>query len=704
MDDPETPDAPQPSPAGWEMEPPGRERMRLHPDMDPRLAQLIEMARTDPEAAQLLRLLMAGGPGAQPQAHGSGWPLDAVPGPHAGAAPPPGSEQRASKPEEKAGEEAKHQETVRHEVINHEEAFSTVLREMWQIAARAVEGPGGRLASLALDDNAYLQAVRSRFQPEDFYSDEVDLGAEAAVSGLVGSIEEITLAVRHQTEQLGDDRAALRTFLTGILAATLERLERDGVGNAERRTDLVLFPLGRALSNRPPACSDGLRRFVAGLRGYLDNQPEGERTANYFITHAAVSDLLIHTRDPECLAPSVFYYHEILSHYCRLVEQAPEAFGPADRKRIKAVANNTSNLVEDVRRIRSVPENDKILEVRGALMRIAVTMGGETELSDAEVERAGSLLAVLLGADTVDPSWSLVLDDMMRSSSAWRRGFSYLQLGLMEAAAGVVRAAPQSRRPESAPLFYNAAVSLMSEPEKWDQEAFERGRAALCAIGMWWAFEGNLERPEVALLYFGGLSCAVNLFAAAEGIEWRDGDREVLGRIAGTLRALSSGLPSEAQLQFFRLEGFLRQLKVEPGEPALAELPADLDRLVSALRKDDTVRLAGDDPLGATVEVVRGVFAELARTPEDFQKSLVRPLVELLERIAEDTANPGRTLLELYRPYAGTTAEEIGRGPLVAAGLWSADAWQRVVTRAREPVESLAQLLRAEGRLDWLTQ
>ena len=90
--------------------------------------------------------------------------------------------------------------------------------------------------------------------------------------------------------------------------------------------------------------------------------------------------------------------------------------------------------------------------------------------------------------------------------------------------------------------------------------------------------------------------------------------------------------------------------------------------------------------------------------PRSAQEALVSPVIALLSSIVEDQQRPAEVLRSLYRDCMATSPGEPDPGPLVAVGYLEIGDWLRLAQKAIEPQESLAELLRAPGRLDWLLQ
>jgi len=603
-----------------------------------------------------------------------------------------------------------------------EDAYRDVLQEVWQTAADAV-GASDQVR-LPLRDNPYLQHVQERYGPEYFFISDYEINLDqAGAEGITGSMSEIGLQIVLRVRELQGDREGLRAFYRGTLAATLERLVRDGAGTPESQVDMVLIPLSQ-IQVRPQRCSESIRDFVAGLRRHLGTQEEEERGSGYYVTWGGLADLLMPARGRECWAQGVFYYHEILSHFCQVVA-AGGSLARDECERVRIASNNSANTVEDLRRLAGKGEYDEVLlGVRNSMKRISAAMAGQAlELAEEEVVLALSLIAHLLGnvpADQVHPIWARFLDDMMASATAWLPGRDHLQLAMVELGAGMVRIAVEERRSDAPSTFFNAGISIdrhrTAGTGNLKREDTEWARAVLNGLGVWWAVEAGDAQLMESMLRSDGLSCTVNFLSAASNMEWDDDGRAKVEAVAAAVFGMRSVL-GFGQTDFFQMGNSLKDLKIRLPENLPVSDPRELQRRIGTVLGHLAVMPAeggglvpADWPgepgaLRASAEMSRQVMQRLVAKPEDYASMLVQPLVELMGEIEAGAENPGQALLKLYGPLAGADPDSPGPGPLVQAGLMSIEEWRQAARRA-VPVlpRSPADVLRTSGVLDWMLQ
>lgn len=550
---------------------------------------------------------------------------------------------------------------------------------------------------------AFLDQLLGQYDPQHFFVTGWAHDELARAEPLVGTLEEIRTAVMIRVRELAANRPALRAFYGGTLAATVDRLLRENISTVDRHVDIILDPLERFLGSTR-LCSPSFLEFVTGLHAHLERLPRRSWDVNVIITLVSLANFIGNRESRECLLTGTYYYHEVMLHYLRAIREQ-SAVGRRDLMQIRIAANNSANFVDEVRRLRDQPpDEEQPVAVRHHLKRISAALSVHLlELNEEERHDALQGIDHFLGRQVAEPSWPVLLDDMVSSPTAWLAdGRTYAHLAVAEGAGAVSRIAVEKRRFEAPGMFYNVGISLLrlaDLPGNIVRTKVEGVRSTVNALGLWWALEAaaHLAPPQsvlVALTVHNGLECAVNLMSAAASLSPDRQERQLLADIATTLLAFQPLLPQEAH-RFFQIETYRGQLNVGATASEDTAEPARLQQAVEELLMsggDSGTSLREPHPIVGTTEILRAAFHSVF--DKERLDGLIDDLIMLLREIEEESRDPLAAILTYYEPMAEN-------GPLVASGLMPAEEWAHLPKLVSRPDVTLVDLLRSDSSFDW---
>lgn len=551
---------------------------------------------------------------------------------------------------------------------------------------------------------AFIDQLLGQYDPQHFFVTGWAHDELARAEPLVGTLEEIRTAVMIRVRELASNRPALRAFYGGTLAATVDRLLRENISTVDRHVDIILDPLERFLGGAR-VCSPSFLEFVTGLHAHLERLPRRSWDVNLIITLVSLANFIGNRESRECLLTGTYYFHEVMLHYLRAIREQSEDLGRRDLMQIRIAANNSANFVDEVRRLRDQPPDEQQpVAVRHHLKRISAALSVHLlELNDEERRDALQGIDHFFGRQVAEPSWPILLDDMVSSPTAWLAdGRTYAHLAVAEGAGAVSRIAVEKRRYEAPGMFYNVGISLLrlaDLPGGVVRTKVEAVRSTVNALGLWWALEAaaHLGPPQsvlVALTAHNGLECAVNLMAAAASLSPDRQQRQLLADVATMILAFQPLLPQEAH-RFFQIETHRGQLNVGVAAPEDGVDPARLQQAVEELLAGGAnggFSLREPHPIVGTTELLRQAFHSVF----DKQRldSLIDELLTLLREIEEESRDPLAAIVTYYEPMAEN-------GPLVASGLMPTEEWSHLPKRVSRPDVTLVDLLRSDSSFNW---
>ncbi|MGM0576959.1 MAG: hypothetical protein ACQEXJ_14640 [Myxococcota bacterium] len=559
-------------------------------------------------------------------------------------------------------------------------------------------------------------------------------GEDPFVGAMEGSPPEVMVALMREVELGGPETA--RRQLRERLLPTLRLWERDRVGSAENRIDMVLQVVSRAVPS--PPCTRAFGDLVAGMRSYLVRfQRPTERSADWLLSWASISDLVGRGRQRPCREQSAFYYHEVLSVLC----QEP-AWIEENPRLVRVQAANLAGHIIAMGGQQTVEQTPRIGVVVNRVHRLAALAGkppdheggrraaywlhrslglleGEAKVEEGAVMRAHIVASMM----DVPTAWFFLYEpaddpDASMSSGVGPDSWGRPHVSYTSLVAGMIRpfmVTPEDRD-EVAQGFFNAAVNISkSDPSgaPGANDVAEWAVMAFATTGLWWALVLGRDLQE-ALGPFHGGDCAALLY----GHLTRDWLQPGFRTLAGQLGGKGSALPDNAA---YRLGRAWENLGLEP---ASGQEAADLATLRETVHESLGYLLAlqgvkwieglpeGPIPDDERMEQLVGAMHEVmdAWMGRETREAAAVELGELLSRLAVEARDLPDTVRRYYGGLAGdpiageTLVSRAGRGPLVEAGVMSKEEWDALANRSVRPshsVDSIAALL--EEHMGWLT-
>jgi hypothetical protein len=451
--------------------------------------------------------------------------------------------------------------------------------------------------------------------------------------------------------------------------------------------------------------SPGFRLFAAALRACLDKQPQAERSEGWAQTLAGLGDWLTHSEVRDCILHGLLYYHQVLSR------------GMAcGRRRLHVVGNNLASHLADLGR---AGDDKGALRVCNRIHALSITavLWGERPPEDEQVVAKGLLSALGApgspAADAATPVKALL--HMANIAGGWQ----YLHpavvgasldhdvrwLMVLEATAGAVgtRLYPREDYPRIAAAFFNAGISVL----RLGRVEWADARMGLNALGLLWSLRIAEGDAMLALADYNGLDCAVNLYgAAAQVAGLGEPTMATLRQLASVLAPMEETLPSQKQIEYERLRGSWRELRLRPGAAGPANPKAlwtAVSELVRVCFPKSGETIVGDD-VGRSAEATATEVASLLRgiLGEQLYQQNLEGLLELASKVVALSADTGEAWLRLYGDLAPRENDPLGRGPLVEAGIVGPDEWRRLAETSTTPVDSLGDFLARSENLSWL--
>lgn len=541
-----------------------------------------------------------------------------------------------------------------------------------------------------------------------------NLGGAPEEDPLNGDLGLVQNQVKRRSEYLADDLTGFRRFLIGPLAEALDRLEAATDGTYETRSDLVIVALAENEAWVPHNAT--YAPFLAGLRNYLERQPDFQRGAGWFVTLTMLGDLAFRDRNRQGRRYGWVYYHEVLA-------AGPERTGSS----INVVANNLAGRVLDSRDApalaRAVANRVDALSVVTETPSVPQGNIGDrliARLGEVLVEsRPGNLpppdaIGVWLGMAKIPSSWSYIAEEVCTKIATREKDGRWMaSFGMI---AGAFASVLEEDRERVAAAFFNAGVSLLRDDEATSLVLL---RITANALGMIWAFRIAGDNPSQALGELNGIDCAVNLFGAlSKNSEARTAPeyRTLCQDLCNALQAWRDRLPSPKKAEYFRLESSWREIGINArrlsSPPSSGEFIGLTMKtlawvLSSELPRETEAALTGNDDNSAADATLRLALFALGIVDRESRDTCIRDLFAIAESLLELRAQGVEAAWQhLYGEWAipsGGAAVDARANPYVAAGLLTPDEWTALAKEARGPeVTSLAEWLKREGTLSWL--
>lgn len=510
------------------------------------------------------------------------------------------------------------------------------------------------------------------------HGDDAKLG-----TALPGDISEVQLRISALANQLGEP-GSTAAFVRRALAATVERLERDGVGSREERVDLIVR-IVRDVAGRPATA-----RLALALHRYLAGQTS--RTLGYYVTVTNLASLMVTTAESSAELFSSFLHHHALLGALRLART--RELDTSESLAATVVTNSSHNLAAVLAQHlqkRRDPEVES--EARPMLRRLMTIAASAATRRGGEVGSAWTVSLLHLDEDVPAPDIITALHEMGSIPMAWDS--PSIDLAWLEASSAVAVLSSDDPTATAARLF-NAGISLnnptLKEPE---------GSVARCLMNAFGLLAAVTLAPDLpsALTTFHGLDCAVNFLGASTRVKVENHAEwaviHPLARLVASLpRHLIRNEPELArnlELDFGRIAGSSRQLALNGEEPVGHDALGAV--AVGAVRQ-----LIGRDPTpdrlieqNELIELGAFVLDQVFRTILGQEKWSLRS--EVLA-VARSRQHPDQTLVEQYERFAEPRDDELGASPLVP---WVTDeeTWQGIGRELLDPIDSIVSSLRA---------
>ncbi|MBI5900694.1 MAG: hypothetical protein HZB40_15875 [Rhodocyclales bacterium] len=608
------------------------------------------------------------------------------------------------------------EEGTAEKLVEIADAWRAIVSQLWSDAAKAMTkgdtapGDAGAVADEDFDDFAdwlvervdWRKAVLPRVAASDSRTGDA----------FDGPLELVMLKVRVGAEGLQGKPPELASFFRGAVAATLRRLEEDGMATREAQVDLVIQPLIRlAASGTPIFTGNGLCDFAAGVWDYLDREKQ-QRREGFFVTQLNLAQWVGQWGGKTGRERVRYYYHRLLS-------EGPQATGSAV---VKVAANNLAGQIADDIQMRPDKYRDGNLATASRVVNRLQMLSTVARLSELDADGDANTPAAI---ELASGFWRALGRPQADGAAALRSAHAVMGMANVVSAWNevdwtVVAPPPNANEGRSAGEGWQATISVHAAlarvvfnlADDWDEipSAFfnagaalgrfddgpmtARLRFAVNAVGLRWALERATEADQAMAAYH-GVDCAVNLLGALTEIE---------GVIPKTVEPLAAVLlgwgtqadPAEVQVDVHRIKASLSQLHVDisrlsviPFTPVSAgeALHALLAVQSPALAVPDITKPADPLTLAPLARELSQLFGE-ALGEETYRQHL-DDLDALLGALARQADVPQDAWQKLYGQWHGES------NPIVEAGLMTEDAWHRLARDAVRPTESLA---------DWLSE
>jgi hypothetical protein len=505
--------------------------------------------------------------------------------------------------------------------------------------------------------------------------------------GLAGDPSTIELLVSTAIEQL--PREEIPAFVSGPLAVTVERLQREVGRNGDMTRERIVDIVLRALE--PLRGTAWAARLVPPLLGFLN----GERrkpTIGIYATVAMLAQLTVGLNDRQSRLIRIFLYHYALVGVWRLFEQGDITFEPQVRQVVSVSAGNAGMNLWQL-----LPE--RTADGRGArevllLRTILTTTAREMGIGEAQ---AATILAALGLANPEARAALTVLNEAGALGGPWTS--DWLDLAWLESAAAVAAIASGSAPDQAAARLYNAAVSLQAVAEPQAAGPL-RARMLLDGLGLRWSLLLGTDVVD-ALDRLEGLDCASGFLRAVSQYQDEGHDQTEFWPPVIKLAVLLSDLPKRLPRNRPALAAGIAKLAEAARNVRLAgtvardvgieELAATTVGAIDALRPSGVSPQADDlQPyLLDTAALIRSVFEEILGRATWGLRDTIDEMVGL-------RSNPPEQFISRYQPFTEPPASRLGTGPPVTAGVVSPQEWEDIESALLHDPGSIVPALRQE--------
>lgn len=521
-------------------------------------------------------------------------------------------------------------------------------------------------------------------------------------AAMAESAEDASVVLRDELRN-SDPRRVAALFMSK-LPSILEEAERRRGWTAENRVDLVLhFFIVRA----PEAATPALKHLMALLRGHMDQQREDARGDGYYQSVAAIGDVVA-MAGRKYFVESVFYYHEVLSHYWRQCREG-RALSEQGRLRVRNCLFNILTGAMDV-----LQRSEQSVDVTGLQTMAQAGVVMHADLAEVKAGLRDDYLSRFvrgMGTERFEGVQMSTIQGMARAHGAWPQHLEGERAVLQTAAActALVRDVDQALVPT---MLFNAAVDLLrnsrtAASERLRGPAGALARALLTGGGLLAASESSDGSIEDAIGTRHGLQCAVNLFGAATELGWNEGSRKLLHQLGEVVLSARGRIREPRDADFSRIASSLRSLGMQQAtmtsNPTVGELK---DRTRAVLRE---LAGSGQPPQPIDMSDWRLTVADAARIGlihglgEEGFRAAWGHIWNLAARISEESQHPAAAFAAAYERFAARRWGEAGSGPL--AGIQgldvTAEQWARMPSEAIKPAPSLASAIRLLDTPDW---
>ena len=598
-----------------------------------------------------------------------------------------------------------------------EDPFANLLRNVVEAAMASLSPaaePPGMSASTA---ESVTTLLRASFSEKDVllatpWNMGQSTGSEMG-EGLKGGLDQVMAQTQATVKELAGTPAVLRSFLSSVLAPTLQRFERQSTATPEELVDLVLMPLASHFTPR----DEGVRHFVAELRNCMDKQALDDRKEGWYQTIAAMGDWLGELTDSaESCHQAIAYYHGVL---CACQTLSP--------RRIGVVANNMAgrlDLLSDHAETRRVCNRLHALSViasfkdsppleddeRGDMVVQLFRRFGFAGASE-DISKPMAFSHVVLTMANVSNAWINLDATVTGKDGATEHDEDWLALiSALAGTLGAVLNPPEDYRRIAATLF-NAGVcfSRLTDTKSMPERQSADSRVVLNALGLVWALRKSNGDMPVALSEMNGLSCTVNLFGALlkSGTSLTQDRLVQLRNFARSVQSWRPNIPFEEQLDYRRLDSAWEKLHlgtIDASEPVPhGQFVEHLQALFSSFfdrNWQDLFSLDEEKAAYATAEIAGKTLSYALGS--DAMTGFCGELLELAMRLSDIASKAdGTTWVPFYTGRTGTDALSSYEGPLVESGVLDAEQWDSVLKSSNISTPSLYHVLRNEN-LGWI--
>jgi len=533
---------------------------------------------------------------------------------------------------------------------------------------------------------------------------------EASIRGRAG---DVLVILNNATHQLGHDPQQWMQFLSTVLPATIQRLERERLGTRVMRTDAVLV----ALRRMPDVLVQHLGFPLAPwLRSYI----EQERVINddWLATLGSIGDTFSNgDQDALVLLRGITLWHELellLLDEWKDPANLTDSDVPSGVLRLAAI--NCHNIAAQIARIDQNRQRDergpdrRMYDVIRKLTRVSLAFSIKTAaVADKEVMH--SIFQVLglnggtskgSGKEKFDPRLAVLIDQLAQVPRAIALDDRPLAVSYLEASAAMARTVIKDRDIRTSAALFNSGVRLVAVRREGPTEKrlpSSRLRLLLNSLGLWWALRNDEPDVPRALGPGDGLDCCVNLFGAADDIGRSQLQEDhLLNLLVSLAKAVAafvhSGQGSVTETDAARMENVWRSLGIGDASrgAAMPDYKSWLGlsreivmRTAASLRYHESVPESSDGAALWSCHAIRTAYdnvytEEMPEILDDVRQLLLGHLKDADEGVV--------------KLFAGTYREFAEQSPAVAAGVVDESEWNAewsTATRSirREPCDNL---------------